>query len=145
MMEVCGGRLDTFQRIYGMTLVTMPWWIVIGGIALFQVGTPSSDQIVQSFIVGVSSGVIATTLFFLATDRVRGDQKKLAVVEATQSTQVLFVLIGEIALLSSPLPNGIAIIGFCLIILGMLAHSYFSKKLPSKKEPINQVQKQHSV
>jgi uncharacterized membrane protein len=97
------------------------------------VGSPSFDQIVQTFIVAISSGVIATTLFFIATDRVRDHQGKLAAVEATQSTQVLFVLLGEVLLLSTPLPNGIAVIGLFLIVIGMLLHSHFTKKITTKQ------------
>ncbi|WP_332633621.1 DMT family transporter [Halalkalibacter flavus] len=145
MMEVCGGRLDTFQRVFGMTLVTIPFWLVLSLVAFIQVGAPSSDQILQSFIVAISSGVVATTLFFIATDRVRGNQKKLAAVEATQSTQVLFVLMGEIALLSTPLPNGMAMIGMSLIVIGMLMHSYFTKKMKTKQPPLGQLRKEQSV
>ncbi len=95
MMELLGGRLDTFQRVLGMTLMTLPVWIGIAIYALLTVGPPSMSQLIQSFIVGISSGVIATTLFFMATDRARDDQGKLAAVEATQSTQLIFVMLGE--------------------------------------------------
>ncbi|HYK72682.1 MAG TPA: multidrug resistance efflux transporter family protein [Pseudoneobacillus sp.] len=128
MMEVCGGRLDTFQRVFGMTLASLPFWVVISILGFIKAGPPPSDQIYQTFIVAISSGVIATTLFFIATDRVREHQDKLASVEATQSTQVLFVMIGEILLFSNPLPSGIALIGLSIIIIGMILHSYYSKK-----------------
>src|SRR5699024_4552537 len=101
------------------------------------------DQVLESFIVAISSGVFATTLFFIATDRVKGDQGKLAAVEATQSTQVLFVLIGEVLLLSTPLPTGIAIVGLILIVLGMCLHSYFTKTL-EKQTKISIIQKKDS-
>ncbi|WP_332695796.1 DMT family transporter [Halalkalibacter lacteus] len=133
MMELCGGRLDSFQRIFGMTVASMPFWIVIGVIGFKTVGSPSTDQIVQSFIVAICSGVIATTLFFIATDRVRLYQGKLAAVEATQSTQVLFVLIGEMLLFSAPLPSGLAVLGLSLIVIGMLLHSYFTKRMTTKQ------------
>lgn len=94
MMELLDGRLDAFQRILAMTLMTLPVWVIFAVIALLTVGPPSFNQIGQSFIVAVSSGVIATTLFFMATDRVRHNQSKLAAVEATQSTQLIFVIIG---------------------------------------------------
>lgn len=126
MMEVCGGRLDTFQRVLGMTLASLPFWFILAVYGLIKVGPPSAEQITQSFIVSVSSGVIATTLFFIATDRVRNDEEKLASVEATQSTQVLFVLFGEVLLLQAPLADGLTLIGIFLIMLGMLLHSFFS-------------------
>ncbi|WP_404450377.1 multidrug resistance efflux transporter family protein [Sutcliffiella horikoshii] len=128
MMEVCGGRVDTFQRVLGMTLATIPVWLLVAARGYMTVGAPSQEQVLQTFIVAISSGVIATTLFFIATDMVRNSQEKLAVVEATQSTQVLFVLIGEIMLLSTPMPNGMGMLGLFIIIIGMLLHSFFSKK-----------------
>lgn len=134
MMEVCGGRLDTFQRVFGMTLATIPFWLVIAIVGFFQAGKPSSDQVFQSFIVAICSGVIATTLFFIATNRVRNHQGKLAAVEATQSSQVLFVMMGEIMLFSTPLPNIVSMIGLIIIIIGMLLHSYFTNKKDIKSK-----------
>ncbi len=124
MMEVVGGRLDSYQRVLGMTIASLPAWIVLAICALVTVGLPSISQTVQSLIVAISSGVIATILFFIATDRVREDQGKLAAVEATQSTEVLFVIIGEMILLSLPLPEIISLIGIAIIVIGMLLHSY---------------------
>ena len=118
MMDLLGGRLDTFQRVLGMTLMTMPVWIGVAIYALFTVGAPSMGQLIQSFIVGVSSGVIATTLFFMATDRVRDDQSKLAAVEATQSTQLIFVIIGEMLIIGIALPGPIALTGIAVIKIG---------------------------
>ena len=132
MMEVCGGRLDTYQRVLGMTIASLPIWICLAIYALMTVGLPSGNQVFQSFIVGISSGVIATTLFFIATDRSREDQGKLAAVEATQSTEVLFAIMGEMLLLGIPLPTPIALIGIVVIILGMLLHSYHTMLVAKK-------------
>lgn len=134
MMEVCGGRLDTYQRVLGMTIASLPAWIILAVYALFTVGLPSGFQVFQSLIVGISSGVIATVLFFIATDRVRDNQGKLAAVEATQSTEVLFVIIGEMVLLSVPLPTPVALIGIGVIIIGMLLHSYHTMQLSKSVE-----------
>lgn len=132
MMEHLEGRLDTFQRVLGMTIASMPAWILLAIYATFTIGLPSASQVIQSFIVGVSSGVIATTLFFMATDRVRNHQGKLAAVEATQSTEIIFVIIGEMLLLSIPLPAPIALIGLGVIILGMFLHSYHTMLVNKK-------------
>ncbi|NIK27488.1 drug/metabolite transporter (DMT)-like permease [Thalassobacillus devorans] len=140
MMELCGGRLDTFQRVLGMTLASLPFWLLIAATGWVTAGAPSNDQLLQTFIVAVSSGVIATTLFFIATDRARKNQGKLAAVEATQSTQVLFVLLGEAWLLSAPLPSGIAVAGLVIIITGMTLHSYFTKKRPAS--PLKETKKE---
>src|SRR3954447_18957206 len=92
MMDVCGGRLDVFQRVLGMTIASLPLWIVLAIYGLFTVGPPSIGQSLQSGIVAITSGVIATILFFQATDLVRGNMQKLGNVEATQSMEVLFAL-----------------------------------------------------
>ncbi|KON83828.1 membrane protein [Rossellomorea marisflavi] len=129
MMSLCNGRLDTFQRILGMTIASLPFWLILSAIAIWKAGVPSGGQVTQSFVVAVCSGVIATTLFFIATNRVRHHQGKLASVEATQSTQVLFVMAGEAIFLSSPLPTGIAAVGILLIIAGIIGHTLNMKKM----------------
>jgi drug/metabolite transporter (DMT)-like permease len=134
MMEVCGERLDTFQRVLGMTLASLPFWLGISAYGFITVGSPSSDQVLQSFIVAICSGLIATTLFFIATDRVKNHQGKLAAVEATQSTEVLFVIIGEVLLLSTPLPTGWATSGLIIIVAGILLHSYNTKKINTEQD-----------
>lgn len=115
-----------------MTIASLPFWLILSIVGLIKVGAPSANQVTQTFIVAICSGVIATTLFFIATDRAREDQSKLAAVEATQSTQVLFVMLGEVLLLSIPFPNGWAVVGLFIIVLGMLLHSYFSKNAQPK-------------
>ncbi|WP_144510507.1 multidrug resistance efflux transporter family protein [Bacillus sp. FJAT-22090] len=132
MMDHLDGKLDTFQRVLGMTIASLPTWIILAVVAIFTVGHPSMSQVIQSLIVAVSSGVIATTLFFMATDRVRNHQGKLAAVEATQSTEILFVILGEMLILHIPLPEPIALIGLSIIILGMFLHSYYTKIVNTK-------------
>lgn len=144
MMEICGGRLDTYQRVLGMTIASLPAWIILAVYALITVGLPSASQVFQSLIVGISSGVIATVLFFIATDRVRENQGKLAAVEATQSTEVLFVIVGEMILLSVPLPDPVALIGIGVIVIGMLLHSYHTMHLSkSVQAEENKAELQH--
>ncbi|KIC94240.1 multidrug resistance efflux transporter family protein [Flavihumibacter solisilvae] len=124
MMQLTGGRLDVYQRILGMLLGSLPFWLLLSGYDLFVNRTlPGSNQYTQTFIVAISSGVVATALFFLATDKVRNDEKSLARVEATQSAEVLFALLGEILILNAPLPDRYAFIGMVLIVLGMILHS----------------------
>ncbi|NMD69777.1 multidrug resistance efflux transporter family protein [Bacillus sp. DNRA2] len=126
MMDVCGGRLDTYQRVLGMTLASLPFWLLLFVYGLFTDGMPSLGQSFQALIVAISSGVIATVLFFKATDMVRGNMRKLATVEATQSIEVLFALTGEILVLSIAIPSSLAWIGIILVIIGMIFHSFGS-------------------
>jgi len=127
-MELCGDRLDVFQRILGMTLASLPFWIIVAVYGLADSGLPSGGQLWQSAIVALSSGVIATVLFFQATDMVRNSMTGLAAVEATQSLEVLFALLGEMFILSAPMPSALSWVGIAVIILGMILHSLFSRR-----------------
>lgn len=135
MMEICEGKLDVYQRVLGMTLASLPLWLVLSIYGLFTTGLPSKEQTLQSLIVAVSSGLIATILFFQATDLVRGNMQKLGAVEATQSMEVLFTVVGEMVLLSTAIPSIISWIGMFIIMLGMILHSYISQR--GKISPVN--------
>lgn len=128
MMDICNGKLDVYQRVLGMTIASLPIWIVLSIFGICTEGLPSREQTLQSLIVAISSGVIATVLFFQATELVREDMQKLGAVEATQSMEVLFAVAGEIILLSSPMPSIISWIGMMIIMIGMILHSYLSQK-----------------
>lgn len=125
MMIACGPRFDTFQRVLGMTLASLPFWFILAMLGVVVVGLPSSNQTIQTLIVALSSGVIATILFFTATDMTKGDVHKLAAVEATQSGEVTFALIGELVILHGVYPTLWSFIGMGLVILGMTLHSVF--------------------
>ena len=128
MMDICGGRLDAYQRVLGMTLASLPFWFALSLYGFITVGGPTASQSFQVLIVAISSGVIATVLFFKATDLVRGNMQKLGAVEATQSMEVLFALVGEILFLSIAFPSRLSLIGILLVMLGMMLHSYVSGK-----------------
>jgi drug/metabolite transporter (DMT)-like permease len=136
MMEVCGGRLDVFQRVLGMTVASLPLWVVLAIYGLTTVGPPSIGQSFQSGLVAITSGVIATILFFQATDLVRGNMQKMAAVEATQSTEVVFAVFGELWLLKTVFPSTTAWVGMIFVMAGMMLHSYVShrKEFPSGKK-----------
>jgi hypothetical protein len=123
MMEVTNGDLDAYQRVLGMTLASLPFWVLLALYGLWTVGPPTMNQSFQSLLVAITSGVIATVFFFKATDLVRGNMQKLAAVEATQAMEVLFALAGEFFILSLPLPNSLSWIGIILVMLGMALHS----------------------
>ncbi|MFB6364130.1 multidrug resistance efflux transporter family protein [Paenibacillus elgii] len=128
MMELCEGRLDTFQRVLGMTIASLPFWVVVSLYGLSTVGLPSKEQSFQALLVALFSGVVATVLFFKATDMVRGNMRKLASVEATQSMEVLFALAGELVFLSVPLPSPLSWFGMIVVVFGMILHSYVANK-----------------
>ena len=129
MMMLTSGKLDVYQRILGMLLGSMPFWVLLSGYeAIVDHSLPNREQYVQTLIVALFSGVVATALFFLATDKVRNNEKSLAMVEATQSTEVFFALIGEMLLLNAPIPDGYALVGMVLIVIGMVLHSIKAKR-----------------
>jgi drug/metabolite transporter (DMT)-like permease len=123
MMAVCGDRVSTLERIYGMTICSMPFWGVLLFFGLIQDGLPSVPQVAQSFLIALFSGVIATILFFKATDLVKADQRRLAAVESTQAGEVFFTLLGGILILGDVAPNPVGWVGIALIVLGMVANS----------------------
>ncbi|MDT3427180.1 drug/metabolite transporter (DMT)-like permease [Paenibacillus forsythiae] len=132
-MELCGGRLDVFQRILGMTLASMPFWLAVALFGWIGSGPPSESQLAQSLVIALSSGIVATVLFFRATDMVRHSMTGLAAVEATQSLEVLFALLGEMLILSTPAPSLVSWTGIAIIIIGMILHSLFSHARPAKR------------
>ncbi|ASK60949.1 hypothetical protein CFK37_01340 [Virgibacillus phasianinus] len=137
MMHVVNGELNTFQRILGMTIASMPFWIILSIYGIATQGAPSSDQVLQTFIVAISSGIIATALFFYATELVSHDNHKLAAIEATQSGEVVFALFGELLLLHAPLPSAVSFIGMALVVIGMVLHSAASSFGNRKKMPVH--------
>lgn len=123
MMHVCQDDVDTLQRVFNMTLASQPFWLLIVLWGYRDYGSPTNGQMIQSFLVALFSGVIATVLFFAATQLVRQDVKKMATVEATQSGEVVFTLLGEMVILGIALPGMLALGGITLIILGIIVQS----------------------
>ena len=123
MMVLCQGRLNALERVFGMTLASLPLWIVLSIIGLYTVGVPPASQVLQTAVVALSSGVIATVIFFAATDLTKGDIHDLAAVEATQSGEVVFTMLLSLVFVSPAKPSPTALIGIIMIVLGMLGHS----------------------
>lgn len=126
MMMLCKDDLSTTERVFGMTLCSLPFWLILSLVAYKNVGLPSTNQMFQSFSVAIFSGVIATILFFKATNMVKHNFNQLAVIEATQSAEVLFTIIGEVIILNGAIPSFNGLIGLALIILGMILNSLIS-------------------
>lgn len=120
-------HLTTLGRVFGMTLCSMPFWLITGGYAAVAAGLPSASQQFQSFIVALFSGIVATLLFFKATDLVKDNHRQLAVIEATQSGEVVFTLLGGVLWLGDPLPSPTGFLGLAIIIGGMIASSLTAK------------------
>lgn len=128
MMVYCPPELDATQRVFGMTLCSIPFWLVTALIAFLRSGLPGGGQVLQSCGVALFSGTIATTLFFHATSLVKENPRHLAVVEATQAGEVIFVLLGSILLLGDDLPSLLGFVGLALVVIGMVVNSLISAK-----------------
>jgi drug/metabolite transporter (DMT)-like permease len=126
MMQICGDELSTIERTYGMTLCSLPFWCLLSVFGLVRAGVPSAGQTLQSFGVALFSGVIATLLFFKATDLVKSNHKQIAVVESTQSGEVLFTLLGGVVFLGDTPPDWLGAAGIFLITFGMFLSSMVS-------------------
>ncbi|MCD8116244.1 MAG: multidrug resistance efflux transporter family protein [Oscillospiraceae bacterium] len=123
MMALCPPEMDAIERVFGMTLCSMPFWVVACIVAYCRAGWPTGGQALQSVGVALFSGVIATVLFFHATDLVKADQRRLAAVEAAQCGEVVFTLLGGVLVLGDALPDAAGFIGLALIVGGMIANS----------------------
>lgn len=133
MMTLCPPELTTIERVYGMTLCSLPFWLLLGGYGLLSRGMPSASQAIQSLGVALLSGVAATLLFFRATDLVKQSQRQLAVVESTQSFEVLFTLLGGVLLLHDAPPDAPGWVGVGLIVIGMVLSSLASLNTTARK------------
>src|SRR5699024_8123191 len=123
-MEVRKGRVYAYKRVLGMTLASLQIWFILSIYGLMRVGPPSQGQSFQALLVAIRSGVIVTVLFFMATDLVRGNMRKMATVEATQSMEVVFALAGELIFLSIALPALLSWVGILVVVIGMILHSF---------------------
>lgn len=126
MMEVCSLKLNTIQRVFGMTLCSMPFWIILSTIGIINNDIPKVSQIYQSIVVAIFSGIIATVLFFKATDMVKNNPKHLAAVESTQAGEVVFTLIGGVCLFNDKIPTTLGLIGLFIVVLGVILNSVIS-------------------
>ncbi|WP_283624522.1 DMT family transporter [Clostridium butyricum] len=124
MMEICDSNINTIQRVFGMTLCSMPFWIIISLLGISNSGLPGKSQLIQSFIVAVFSGIIATILFFKATDIVKDNSHNIAIIESTQAGEVVFTLLGGILIFHDTVPTTLSLIGLIIVVLGMILNSF---------------------
>lgn len=126
MMALCGDTLGTIQRVFGMTLCSLPFWALLAVYGLAVDGPPSAIQAAQSLLVALSSGVVATLLFFKATELAKGDAHGLAAAESTQAGEVVFSLLGGTLLFGDPLPDALGAVGVAAVAIGMGLNAHSS-------------------
>ena len=104
------------NKILLLSLGSLPFWLVL--LVLIRPATPSPAQLFTTAMVALFSGVVATGFFLLARARAT-KASELAAVDATQASEVVFALLGEIFFLGAPLPNLTAIVGIGLVFTGL--------------------------
>jgi len=129
MMAVVPPGFGTMERVFGMTLCSLPFWLVLSAAGLVLGERPTAGQLVQTFIVAVFSGVIATILFFKATELVQDDVRELAAVESTQAGEVVFALLGGALLFKDALPSPAALVGIVVVVAGIFLNAFLTKKV----------------
>ncbi len=133
-MGVVGGRLDTFQRVLGMAIGSLPIAIILGIYGFWATGIPTSGQMLQGFLLALCSGVIATMTFFFATDLAKNNLALLGAVEATQAGTMVFTVLGEIIFLNGSFPTGLSLIGMIIIMTGMVVNSSLNRSVPVSRQ-----------
>lgn len=114
------GDLNGLEKVYGILLCSYPTFIVTGLVSWYLSGAPTSGELSNTFIVALSSGVIATVMFFHATSMVKSDMHALAEVETTQAMEVVFSLLLSILFLHHALPSTLQLIGLVIMIGGIV-------------------------
>ncbi|MEO8672067.1 MAG: multidrug resistance efflux transporter family protein [Tahibacter sp.] len=122
-LERSGESLDATQRVFGMTLASQPFWILVALYAYTQAGVPGIGQVGLAAGVALSAGVVATILFFHATGLVRNDATALGAVEAMQAAEILFASVLGALFLGEHWPQGWAAAGALVVIVGIVAMS----------------------
>lgn len=123
MMRLTGGRINTLERLFGMTLCSMPFWAALAVTGLALGLRPAAAQYARTFVVALFAGVIATLLFFRATDMVRDDAGHLAVIESTQAGELVFALIGGVVVYHDTPPDAVGFAGLGVVVLGLVLNS----------------------
>jgi drug/metabolite transporter (DMT)-like permease len=118
-LEHSGNRLNAVQRVFGMTLCSWPLWLLFGVLTWITLGPPTLRETLLAGGVALSSGTIATALFFRATDMVRAEPNALAAVEAMQAAELLFASVLGGLFLGEAWPHGYAAFGALAIIVGI--------------------------
>lgn len=116
---------NTFNKVFLLSLGSLPFWGVL--LLFIQPPQPASSQIISTALVAFLSGIVATTLFLLARNLAKRSSE-LAAVDATQASEVVFALLGEMLFLGASLPNMQAWIGIVLVFFGLGLFIKFQEK-----------------
>jgi drug/metabolite transporter (DMT)-like permease len=109
---------NCFTRVFLLSAGSLPFWLLLYPCTAATL--PSRGQLLNTGMVALFSGVIATTLFLHARSRA-DNASKLAAVDATQSSEVLFALAGEVLFLHAAMPSSTGYLGIAITVVGLIA------------------------
>ncbi|MCK5099604.1 MAG: multidrug resistance efflux transporter family protein, partial [Desulfobacteraceae bacterium] len=115
---------NAFNKVLLMTIGSLPLWAVL--VLITHPPAPSLSQILNTSLVALFSGVFATSIF-LFTRNLASNSSELAGVDATQSSEVVFALIGGMLFLGSKAPNIESATGLVLILVGLVLFIKYQK------------------
>ncbi|WP_027184674.1 DMT family transporter [Desulfovibrio inopinatus] len=107
---------DPFCRVLLLTLGSLPLWALL--IAVTSPPPPSLNQLTNTALVALFSGVIATSLFLYARHAAQS-AAQLTAADCTQSMEVVFSLAGEAVLLGGTLPGPMGWLGIATTMIGL--------------------------
>lgn len=110
---------NPFGRVLLLVLGSIPWWI--GLLLVVQPPSPTPGQWINTAVVALSAGVVATALFLHARHLARSPYE-LAAADSTQSAEVIFALAGEVILLGGALPGLLGWAGIALTVAGLILY-----------------------
>lgn len=125
-LEHGDSTLNAVQRVFGMTLCSWPLWLLFAVVAWCTIGPPTWREGLLAGGVALSSGTIATVLFFRATEMVRRAPTALAAVEAMQAAELLFATVLGGLFLGEAWPHGFAALGALGIVVGIALFGWIS-------------------
>ncbi|WP_449242593.1 DMT family transporter [Desulfovibrio sp.] len=102
-----------------LCLGSLPFWLAL--LLVVRPEAPADGQWVQTALVAFLAGVVATSLFLHARNRARSSYE-LAAVDATQSMEVVFSLVGEVLFLHAAPPGLLGFSGIALVTLGLVLY-----------------------
>jgi drug/metabolite transporter (DMT)-like permease len=115
--DISGPELEhPFAKVLLMSLGSVPFWCL--AVAVTAPPPPVAGQVVNTALVALLSGVIATSLFLFARNESKSGSQ-LAAVDATQSSEVIFALAGEILIIGGALPNALGVLGIMVTGAGL--------------------------
>lgn len=108
---------DPIAAVFLLTLGSLPFFIAL--IAVTMPPLPTSGQMIDTAVVAVTAGCIATTVFIHARN-LSNDPYRLAAIDATQAGEVAFALAGEILMLGAPAPSLLSGAGLVAVLIGLI-------------------------